>query len=228
MSGTVAFRTTGLARGGAAFTDPTSLPNLVQWLDASDSYSGSTILDKSGNGYHVSGGISSSGTQNGKTYAYLTHTGGDYAQTSSFSLTSNAATLCWVGTGDWDRQFSIGNGSTDSGSTDSCLWISHDSGGTWYNSSNLFSNSISTSVFALYTVIRNGASWVMRKNGSQIATASTSSANFNATVMCLNAQATTLAGKGDTRHADSALYSDVKSGTNLSNLESYFIAKWGL
>lgn len=230
-------RTLGLARGGSSFTDPSSLANLVAWYNTADgasvTASGGTataVADKSGHGYHLNTGSGDypgdgGGTQNGHNYLYVQRP--SYMETSSFSMTTNTATMFFTGTCNWDRQVSMGAGSHDYDNTDGCLWISNDSGGTRYNGSTVFSDSAANS-WHLWVVIRNGTSWEVRKDGSSLSTGSSVSTAFAATTLCVNAQATSHDGNGYTRVGDLGFYSDAKSGSALSSLESHLMTKWGL
>lgn len=232
-----AFAAHTAAGGGGGFTDPTSLANLVVWLDASDSgnFTTTSATDKSGNGYNFTGSSISypDGTRNGNSYAFFGASSSAYLVSSSFALATNTATFVYVGSVNWDRQLSMAKtGSSDNNNTDGCNLISNDGGGTVYNSSTLFSNgsNFPTGAWHCYVIIRNGTSWELRRDGVSLGTASSASTAFNADSLAISCLAGTTPGSnhGNGYLGDLVVYSDAKSGTDLSNLESYEITKWGL
>lgn len=218
------------AAGGGSFTDPTSLPNLVQWLDASDSATTSAITDKSGNGYSMSGTANDLGTQNGLNCLHFLASSSNYMNSTSFSLTGNTATLVYVGNVNWNRNLSmVGSGGSDNTGTDGLQWADP-SDGTHYDNAQIFSTSYwPTSGVHLWVMTRNGANWTLRKDGVQVATATTVTTGFAATILGINC----IAGTAGSYHGnaypfcETVIYSDEKTGTDLSNLESYERTKWG-
>lgn len=231
--------------GGGGFNDPTDLANLKMWWDASDaasfSLSGSSVTqwnDKSGNARHLvprSAQPARTGSKNGLTTVVFTNDPIRVAATNM--ITGTTMTLLMVvlnDAGPWGRVISMGptGGANDYG-TSGAVAINTEISGGWPNG---YSNgsqlavpgSDYKTVWIAMAYIFGGGNVSLYVNGNLEDTTTWSGSPWDIDQLEMGGSFNNGDYNSDMEMAECVIYSDVKSGSDLTDVTDYLMTKWGI
>ena len=232
---------------GGAFTDPTSLPNLVGWWDASDAssftYSSGVVVsqwsDKSGTAHHLtvgSGAPSRTGTQNGLPVVYFDTDSVRHLGTNLITGTTlSVFMVCDYGQGGYGfgRAISFQNDSfsADYG-TQGSVAINPE-GGVWpsgySNGSQIGTPPIGVgNQWISFAYTFGGGNDNLYINGALKDTKTWAGSPWNVDNIGIGGTPSGGDFASDLHVAEIVLYSDQKTGGDLTDIFNYLNAKWAI
>lgn len=216
----------------ASFT-PASVASLVAWYRADLGVTIATGVsqwaDQSGNGYHMAqatGGnqpaYSASGGPNSQPCIAFTAASSHFMSSSSFASVSQPFKIFWVGkdTQDGTDRGAIG----ETSGTRNDIWDSRNTGWGTYAGGTQQYLAVSSGSWHMFEYFQSGASSVKRLDGSD----NSASPGTNGFTNLNFGKSGTLTSYATVSLAEWCLYSTAPTGSDLTNLRSYFNTRYGL